>query len=117
MSSTPVLRIDYVELPTTDLAATLRFYGAAFGWSFTDYGSDYASFSDGRLSGGFSTALKPATGGDPLVTLFAPDLEAAQSKVEAAGGRVVQPIFSFPGGQRFHFADPSGNVLAVWGNP
>ncbi|MEO1404789.1 MAG: hypothetical protein AAFV72_26595 [Cyanobacteria bacterium J06635_1] len=26
----------------------------------------------------------------------------------------VQPIFSFPGGRRFHFCDPSGNEYAVW---
>ncbi|NMO23107.1 VOC family protein [Pyxidicoccus fallax] len=114
MSPAPVLRIDYIELPTTDLAASKHFYGAAFGWSFTDYGPRYTSFEDGRLSGGFTTETKPATGGGPLVILFAADLEAAQAKVEAAGGRIVRPLFSFPGGRRFHFADPSGNVLAVW---
>jgi uncharacterized protein len=27
---------------------------------------------------------------------------------------IVRSIFSFPGGRRFHFADPSGNELAVW---
>jgi len=116
MSPTPVLRIDYVELPTTDIAASKRFYGAAFGWSFTDYGPRYTSFNDGRLEGGFSIESKPSSGRGPLVILFAPELEAAQAKVEAAGGKVVQPIFSFPGGRRFHFADPSGNVLAVWSN-
>jgi hypothetical protein len=26
----------------------------------------------------------------------------------------VRETFSFPGGRRFHFADPEGNVLAVW---
>ncbi|HEX8701608.1 MAG TPA: VOC family protein [Myxococcaceae bacterium] len=117
MSPTAVLRIDYVEFPATDLAAIQRFYSAAFGWTFTDYGPAYTSFSDGRLSGGFTTQAKPTSGGGPLVILFAPELEAALAKVEAAGGRVVEPIFSFPGGRRFHFADPSGNVLAVWGNP
>ena len=32
----------------------------------------------------------------------------------SAGGRIVRETFSFPGGRRFHFADPEGNVLAVW---
>ena len=27
---------------------------------------------------------------------------------------VVKPIFEFPGGCRFEFTDPDGNVLAVW---
>jgi predicted enzyme related to lactoylglutathione lyase len=30
-----------------------------------------------------------------------------------AGGLIVKPIFSFPGGRRFHFTDPNGNELAV----
>ena len=50
----------------------------------------------------------------PLVVLFATDLEAMEAKVKAAGGTITRPIFSFPGGRRFHFADPGGNELAVW---
>ena len=40
-------------------------------------------------------------------------VDAALAVVEAAGGRVTVPIFEFPGGRRFHFADPDGHVLAV----
>jgi predicted enzyme related to lactoylglutathione lyase len=108
------LRIDYIELPATDLPATKRFYTEAFGWSFTDYGPDYASFADGRLNGGFTTETRVVGGGGALVILFAKDLEGALARVTRAGGRVVKDIFSFPGGRRFHFADPSGNELAVW---
>ncbi|MFK7831444.1 MAG: VOC family protein [Congregibacter sp.] len=46
--------------------------------------------------------------------LHAQDLESVQARVEAAGGTILQPIFEFPGGRRFHFAEPSGNELAVW---
>jgi predicted enzyme related to lactoylglutathione lyase len=46
--------------------------------------------------------------------LYAHDLEAMAAKVEAAGGAILKPIYSFPGGRRFHFRDPSGNELAVW---
>lgn len=106
-------RIDYVEFPATDLARVKAFYTAAFGWSFEDWGPEYASFADGRLSGGFRKADTVATGG-PLVILYAIDLEDAVRRVTEAGGRIVTPTFSFPGGRRFHFADPDGNVLAVW---
>ena len=34
--------------------------------------------------------------------------------VMKAGGVIAKPIFSFPGGRRFHFIDPSGSELAVW---
>jgi len=104
-------KIDYVELPGGELAPTKQFYEAAFGWRFTDYGPTYTAFSEG-LDGGF-----PGEGSaqsKPLVVLYAHDLEAMQAKVEAAGGVVLKPIFGFPGGRRFHFADPAGNELAVW---
>jgi uncharacterized protein len=106
-------RIDYIELPATDIAATKQFYGDVLGWKFEDYGPDYTSFFDGRLAGGFTKSAAVAEGG-VLVVLYAADLEAILDKVKSAGGRIVQEIFSFPGGRRFHFLDPNGNQLAIW---
>lgn len=106
-------RIDYIELPSTNIDATKRFYGAVFGWKFTDYGPDYTSFEDGRLAGGFHRADAASAGG-PLIVIFAVDLAAVESSVTASGGTIVRPTFEFPGGRRFHFTDPSGNELAVW---
>jgi hypothetical protein len=112
MSTDNDLRIDYIELGVPDAAEARRFYAAAFGWSFQEYGPEYVAFSDGRLNGGFQAdgSTKPGA----LVILYAKDLEAAQARVEAAGGVIVKPIWSFPGGRRFHFRDPAGNELAVW---
>jgi predicted enzyme related to lactoylglutathione lyase len=109
----PENQIDYIEFPATDIERTKQFYGAVFGWKFEDYGPDYSSFSDGRVSGGFTTE-RPAPAAQLLVVIYASDLEAAQSHVKAAGGSIVKETFSFPGGRRFHFTDPSGNELAVW---
>ena len=106
-------RIDYIEFPATDVAEIKRFYETVLGWKFTDYGPDYTSFSDGRLSGGFTTGGNVASNG-PLVVLYAVDLEAVQKLVVSAGGDVTQDPYEFPGGRRFHFRDPSGNELAVW---
>ncbi len=105
-------RMDYIEFPATDIAATKKFYSAVFGWKFEDYGPDYTSFFDGRLAGGFTKDRKPANG--VLVVLYASDLAATEAKVKASGGKIVKPVFSFPGGRRFHFSDPNGNELAVW---
>ncbi len=109
-------QIDYVEWPARDLASTKAFFQHAFGWTFEDYGPDYAAFTEQGISGGFFTADAASTtaGGGALIVLYATDLEATQARVEAAGGRILQPIFSFPGGRRFHFSEPSGNELAVW---
>jgi uncharacterized protein len=106
-------QMDYVEFPATDIEATKRFYGAVFGWTFTDYGPNYASFHDGRLAGGFTMSAKPVKGG-ALVVLYAEDLAATQRKVIDSGGTITIEPFEFPGGRRFHFADPNGNELAVW---
>jgi len=106
-------RVDYVEFKVTDLGAAKAFYSSAFGWKFQDWGPDYASFEDGRLTGGFYLSEEVTRGG-PLVIIYAVDLEAVEAGVRNSGGTIVQGIFSFPGGRRFHFTDPSGNELAVW---
>ena len=105
-------KIDYVELPGGDLAATKAFYAAAFGWTFTDYGPSYAAMNEG-LDGGFD-ADPQSRSAAPVVILYAHDLEAMEAKVRGAGATILKPIYSFPGGRRFHFRDPSGNELAVW---
>jgi predicted enzyme related to lactoylglutathione lyase len=106
-------RVDYVELSVTDIGRAKTFYSRVFGWKMQDWGPDYASFEDGRLTGGFRLEEDVSRGG-PLVVIYAADLEAVEASVRANGGTIVQEIFSFPGGRRFHFADPSGNELAVW---
>ncbi len=108
--------IDYVEISTSDLPASRTFYERAFGWSFTDYGPDYAGIraasGEGEV-GGLNGAGTPGPGG-PLVLLFSDDLDATVSAVESAGGVVTAGPYEFPGGRRFEFADPSGTVLGVW---
>ncbi len=108
--------INYVEFPSKDLAATKLFFSTAFGWSFTDYGPDYTSFSNEGLDGGFfrSEMAGSTANGGALVILYSDNLEVTQSKIETAGGTIVKPTFAFPGGRRFHFTEPSGNEFAVW---
>jgi predicted enzyme related to lactoylglutathione lyase len=109
MAKTPIV---YLELPSSDVAASKQFYGSLFGWTFEDWGPDYAAFSDAGLAGGLNGAPDQRTKA-PLAVLDTDDLEAMLTKVEAAGGTITLPIFSFPGGRRFHFTDPAGNELAV----
>ncbi len=106
-------RVDYIEFVAPDLVTAKKFYSAVFGWKFTDYGPDYTSFADGRLAGGFRQGDKSAAT-HPLVVVFARDLEAAEARVQTAGGRITTPTHVFPGGRRFHFHDPNGIEVAVW---
>ncbi|MXX96985.1 MAG: VOC family protein [Rhodothermaceae bacterium] len=110
-------RINYIELPSKDFSDTKEFYGKVFGWTFQDYGDNYVAFNDGRLDGGFyRSPLKSDStkGGAALVVLYADDLEATLKRITDTGAEICMEIFSFPGGRRFHFLDPSGNELAVW---
>jgi len=109
-------KINYLEFPAKDIAKTKAFFSTVFAWSFTDYGPEYTAFSEAGIDGGFyKSELTCATAnGSVLVVVYSNDLEQTQSKIEAAGGSVIKPIFTFPGGRRFHFADPNGNEYAVW---
>lgn len=106
-------QIDNIEFNVGDIARSKAFYGESFGWTFVDYGPSYTEFSDGRLTGGFTTG-EPVRPGGPLVILYAHDLEVVQKRLEALGAMISRATFAFPGGRRFHFVDPDGYELAVW---
>jgi len=115
MSKSTHHSFNYIELPATDLKPMKAFYGAAFDWTFQDWGETYVAIHGAGVDGGFDadSDRKPTKHG-ALVILHSDDLYASEQSVIAAGGKITVPIFSFPGGQRFHFTDPSGNELGVW---
>ena len=110
--------INYIEFPMTDVAATKKFYGDLFGWTFTDWGPSYISFEGAGVTGGFEgDSVEGAVQVNPpgvLVVLYTKDLDAKFAAVKAANGEIVKEIFDYPGGRRFHFRDPNGNELAIW---
>lgn len=109
-------KINYVELPARDLEAVKAFFTQAFGWSFEDFGPDYTAFENEGLDGGFYRAEHTAvvSQGSALIIFYSQDLAQTEAKIKQAGGKILRPVFSFPGGRRFHFADPNGNEYAVW---
>ncbi len=111
-------KISYIEFPSKNIAATKSFFTSVFGWKFVDYGPDYTTFSNEGINGGFfkSNLIASTERGSALIVFYSINLEKTRSKIENAGGSIVKPIFSFPGGRRFHFSDPNGNEYAVWSN-
>lgn len=109
-------KINYVEFPAKDIDGTKAFFTEVFGWKFKDFGSDYTAFSDEGLDGGFYSSEKVSSteNGSALIIFYSRELEVTQAKILNAGGKIIRPTFSFPGGRRFHFSDPSGNEYAVW---
>ncbi|KQN76521.1 VOC family protein [Devosia sp. Leaf64] len=105
-------KIDYIEFPSTDRAATIGFFRAAFGWGATSYGPDYDAIDDAGIDGGVDQALDKV--GATMAIVRTDDIDDAERRVIAAGGVITKAQFDFPGGRRFHFREPGGNELAVW---
>lgn len=109
-------KINYLEFPARDIGKTKVFFTQVFSWKFQDYGPEYTAFTNAGIEGGFfQSDLACSTQiGSALVVFYSASLEDTLLKVEHAGGKIVKNIFSFPGGRRFHFQEPSGNEFAVW---
>lgn len=109
-------KINYVEFLARDIEATKVFFTEVFGWLFDDFGSDYTTFSDEGLDGGFYKSELSSTTekGSALIIFYSQELEITEAKIINAGGIIIRPTFPFPGGRRFHFSEPSGNEFAVW---
>ncbi len=105
--------ISYVEFKGKDLEKIKEFYTKVFDWTFTDYGPDYVAFTDSGLYGGFEKTESDIVNG-ALVVLYHKNLDLIKNKIIHSGGKISKDIFSFPGGRRFHFVDPSKNELGVW---
>ena len=108
--------IDYIEMPSRDLGATKHFFTSLLGWTFEDYGPDYAAFDDGRMTGGFFAAEDNwiSAAACPLVVFYSGELEMSRADVVRLGGAVTRDIFNFPGGRRFHFQAPGSGEFAIW---
>jgi len=111
--------IDYVELAVGDLEQAPAFYTKALGWSFTDYGGEYAGIQDprnpGQEFGGLNPGRPASSRGDGVLALVrTDDADETLASVQEAGGRIEMELHEYPGGRRFTFADPWGNVLGVY---
>jgi predicted enzyme related to lactoylglutathione lyase len=107
-----IARVNFVELPSKKFSQSKSFYSQVFGWSLTDFGPTYSCTMSGDVDIGLQGDGSEATAA-PLAVVAVENLEEALAAVLKAGGTVSRPIFSFPGGRRFHFLDPNGNELAV----
>ncbi len=114
--------IDYIELPATDVQLTKSFYTSVFGWEWIDYGPTYASSTstgieialNGQATVGPPHAPRSENAIGPFVLFQTDDLAAVEAAVRSAGGDIASPPYTYPGGSRFHFTDPSGNILGVY---
>lgn len=110
--------IDYIELAVDDLGQAKTFYAKALGWTFNDYGPDYAGIQDprdlGHEFGGLSRHAPGSRGDGVLALVRTENADDTLVTVLDAGGRIQVEMHEYPGGRRFTFADPSGNILGVY---
>jgi len=109
-------KISYIEFPARDIELNKEFFTAVFGWSFKDYGPEYTVVTNAGVNAGFykSEQSSSVDNGSVLIVIYCSELKQAQQKIKQAGGAIVKPTFSFPGGCRFHFTGLNGNEYAVW---
>ena len=105
-------RPNFIELPTSDLAKSQAFFEQVFGMGMTKFGPTYACTLTGDVDIGLQADQSEVTKA-PLPVIAVSNLESTLAAVTATGAAITKPIFSFPGGRRFHFLDPSGNELAA----
>lgn len=105
-------RPNFIELPTRDLSASQLFFESVFGMKMTTFGPSYACTLTGDVDIGLQADPQESTRA-PLPVIKVENLETVFAAVTASGATITKSIFSFPGGRRFQFRDPSGNELAA----
>jgi len=102
--------LGYLQLPTTDLDASIAFYEAVLGWRGE---ATYGSFEAPGLIGQWTTELAPTDDG-PVPWFVVDDLYRALTQVGEHGGSVRQPPM-LDQGERWlaEVSDPSGNRLGL----
>jgi len=102
----------YLQLPTTDLAASIAFYGAVFGWRGEP---EFGSFTAPGLIGQWTDDLGAASSGSgPVLWLGVDQLWPALNGVVQHGGQ-VESAPALDQGERWlaEVRDPAGNRIGL----
>lgn len=118
----------HFEMPYRDAARATRFYAAAFGWQTEKLGPDMGDYvlvttaladakpgaPAGAINGGLFPYKPDWPVQHPAVVVGVEDLQAAMTRVKAAGGEVLGEPMRIPGvGDYVAFVDTEGNRHAM----
>lgn len=118
--------LNYVQIPATDLEASITFYEEVFGWTVRRHptaGGDleqtsYPEFSDstGRNGGGFVLDRPPSREPGVLPCIAVTSIDETLTAVLERGGEVVQPKAAIVAGVDWEaiFRDPAGNAFGLF---
>lgn len=118
-SSASIGRPVWVDLSSSDPAASRAFYSAVFGWDVVvSPEPEYGGYAMARVGEHDVAGIGPAQPGAPTfwaLYIGTDDAAALGRKVEAAGGRVVAPAFDVGDvGRMAVFQDPAGAFISAW---
>jgi uncharacterized protein len=110
----------WVDLSSTDPAASQTFYAKVFGWNIEvnpdpQYGGYGLAKIGGKDVAGIGGTQSPDQPSAWQLYVGTEDAEALGRKVQAAGGTVVAPAFDVgEQGKMAVYQDPSGAIISGW---
>ncbi len=112
-------KICYIEMPATDIARSSSFYQQVFGWNIRTRGDGSVAFDDGvgEVSGTWVKGRPPSDKPGLLFYIMVDSVADTMKAVEAAGGKIVQPIGADAPEITARFVDPGGNVIGLYQQP
>jgi predicted enzyme related to lactoylglutathione lyase len=113
-------QICYLEIPADTAEASAAFYSSIFGWTVRTRGDGELAFdAAGGVSGTWVKASDRTPDEQTRVYIMVDAIDAALSKIQAAGGRILTPWTEIgPGMGAFAaFADPVGNEFGLYEAP
>ncbi len=106
----------HIELLTSNVSDTRRFYEDVFGWTFTEVKEmNYTLYETPAGEGGGLRAPDKGEMPGSFAYIGVKSVDEAAKKIEAAGGKIMAPKQEVPGyGWLIVFQAPGGVVQAVW---
>jgi predicted enzyme related to lactoylglutathione lyase len=111
----------WVDLSSTDAAASRDFYAKLFGWDLElSQDPQYGGYATAKIGDKSVGGIGPKQEGDTSPTAWSlyvgtDDVDTLARNVQAAGGTVIAPPFDVGDqGRMAVFSDPSGAFISAW---
>src|SRR6478735_5043927 len=120
VASTTLNKPSWVDLSTTDPAASRDFYSKLFGWDIeVNEDPQYGGYALARIDGADVAGIGPKQSPEAPTAwglyVGADDVDALAEKVKSAAGMVIaEPFDVGDQGRMSVFADPTGAVISSW---
>lgn len=110
-------RFGHIEIPTTNIKKSKKFFAGVFGWTFTEHPEiKYTLFhTGGHPNGGLELVKKMHKKGQVNVYIEVDDIDATLKEIKKAKGKIKEKKTAVKGmGSYAKFATPDGCILCLW---